>query len=195
MDKLKGYLGLALAAFLSIFFISFTDSEFRYSTPITKLDSTAVTHLTVARTEPFKMWRQATDFMNRCGNRAFESCQDMSRYIDHDTVLGNMNLINQRHPGFWELFYADSKLQSRANNPEYQKFTQTANRVYAKYLDEIKPSIRTQIWIVNVMWLGIIIMCLIYRRIAGGFVWAPFALILNIISGGAKVAKKVHDKV
>lgn len=195
MNKFKRYLGLVVSAVLSLLLIITGDPEFPYATPVTALDSTGIVRLTVAQTDSFKMWRQATDFMNRCGKPPIDACQEMSRNIKFDTILGNMTGITKNHPGFWELYYADSKLDWRVDTPERRKFTETANHVYAEYLDEVRPHIRTSVWLVNLAWLGLVALCVVYRQVVGGFVWAPCEFVWRVLSGGAKAAKKIHEKI
>jgi hypothetical protein len=195
MNKFKRYLGLVVAAILSLFLIVTGDFEFPYATPVTAMDSTVIVRLTVAKSDSFKMWRQATDFMNRCGKPPADPCREMSREISFYTVLGNMTEITKSHPDFWELYYADSKLDSQADTPERRKFTETANQVYAEYLDEVRPRLRTNVWLVNLTWLGLIILCVVYRHIVGGLVLTPFGFVWHILTGGATAAKKVHEKI
>lgn len=195
MNKFKRYLGLATAAILSLLLINTEDFRFPYATPVTTMDSTSIVKLTVARTDSFKMWRQATDFMNRCGKPPADACEEMSRNISYETILGNMTEITKNHPDFWDLYYADSKLDWRADTPERRKFIETANHVYADYLEEVRPRIRASVWLTNLAWLGLIVLCVVYRQIVGGFMWAPFGLAWHILTGGMKTAKKIHDKV
>lgn len=195
MNKFKRYLGVLTAIILSLLLINTEDYRFPYATPVTAMDATGIVNLTVGRTNSFKMWRQATDFMNRCGRPPVDACKEMSRNIYYDTILGNMTEITKSHPGFWELYYADSKLDWNADTPERRKFTETANHVYAEYLEKVRPRIRTNVWLVNLSWLGVIVLCLVYRQLVGGFVWAPFGFAWRILTGGAKAAKKIHEKI
>ena len=195
MDKFKRYLGLALAAVFSLLLINTDDFEFPYAAPVTAMGSTGIVKITVANTDAFKMWRQATDFMNRCGRAGQDPCQEMSRHIYYPTIIGNVKGIMKNHPEFWDLYYADSKLDWRADTPERRKFTDTANKIYAEYLDEIRPRIQTNVWLVNLSWLGLVILCVVYRQIAGSIVWSPFGFVWRILKGGANAAKKIHEKV
>lgn len=195
MNKFKRYLGLVTAALMSLLLINGEDFRFPYAVPVTAMDSTGIVKLTLAGTDSFKMWRQATDFMNRCGKPPADACKEMSRNISYETVLGNMTEITKSHPDFWDLYYADSKLDWNADTPERRKFTETANHVYAEYLEEIRPRIRTKVWLVNLAWFGLIFLCVLYRQIVGSFVWAPFEFVWRILTGGMKTAKKIHEKV
>lgn len=195
MNKFKRYLGLVTAAILSLLLINTEDFKYPYATPVTAMDSTGIVKLTVARTDSFKMWRQATDFMNRCGKPPADPCREMSRNISYETILGNMTEITKKHPDFWDLYYADSKLDWQVETPERRKFTETANHVYAQYLEEVRPRIRTSVWLANLAWLGLIVLCVVYRQVVGSFIWAPFGFGWRILTGGMRTAKKIHDKV
>jgi len=79
MNKFKRYFGLVTAALMSLLLINGEDFRFPYAVPVTAMDSTGIVKLTLARTDSFKMWRQATDFMNRCGKPPADACKEMSR--------------------------------------------------------------------------------------------------------------------
>ncbi len=95
MNKFKRYFGLVTAALMSLLLINGEDFRFPYAVPVTAMDSTGIVKLTLARTDSFKMWRQATDFMNRCGKPPADACKEMSRNISYETVLGNMTEITK----------------------------------------------------------------------------------------------------
>lgn len=181
--------------FLLIFFIKVPDSNHPYSTMLTPLDDSAIMNLTFGRNDTVKMWRKLTDFMNNCDKPYTDPCSQMSRHVDFDTVLGNMRQISQRHPDFWDQFSADMKTDWKVDSPERRHFTATANKVCEDYLAEIQGGLKLGIWLVNIGWLVLVLLGVYYRLVVGNVLWSPFGLAWRILTGGAKAAKKIHDKV
>jgi len=191
MDKFKRYLCAIFSFFfLLIFFIKVPYYNHPYPTMLTPLDDSAIVNMTLGRTDPVKIWRKLTDFMNNCDRQGTDPCSQMCRHVDFDTVLGNMRQISERHPEFWEQFSADMKVDWQFGSPERRRFTVQANKVYAKYLAQIQGGLKLGFWLVNIGWLVLIILGVVCRQFPGGVLWSPFDLAWRILTGGARPQRK-----
>jgi hypothetical protein len=195
MEKFKRYLGIAFSLLFLVLFIKVPDSFRPNPAMLTPVDNTAIMNITAGRSDKFQLWRQATNFMNKCDTRGESKCSELSENIQFEVFLNNLAAMDTLTPGLWAAWDKTRELDWKNPPKEKREFYAMANVAIAKYLETIQSQLRVTAYLVNIGLLLAILTGIWLRQGIGDILWSPVALAGRILSGGAKTAKKLHDKV
>lgn len=208
MEKLKGYLGIALALMLMAGFVPVTRGyEYANGTKLTPLDLTVAGQLMRIWSAPHRFWWRATNTLNECQHYD-RNCgylpelflvQVGQRAAEVETFEPALPALMREYEEAWradgELRHRDAAARNAPRDPQLVAFERRLGNIVQRYLESQRSTLAGGIYAVHVLLLGLVVAALRWRRRVGGMLLWPLGIALRAAKAGATVAVDAHRKV
>lgn len=224
MEKLKGYLGLAVAlALAALVLYPVPHQLYPAATRLTPLDATLLAQLATTGMSRRREWLFASHHINACPpaqprqwyvtyTQYAESDCTASGFRLMDWALANERVLVVHEPGLPALLAEQAPLRvdeskalrvglyqswqaPPARNSRLVELELEIGGAIAGYLADERPGQVANLYVLHGGLLGLAFALGLWRRQVGAVLLSPFSLLRGGLSVTAKAAKGIHDKV
>jgi hypothetical protein len=208
MEKLKGYLGVALALVLVTGFVPVPRSfHYAHVSKLTPLDLTLAGQLVSVWSAPHRFWWRATNTLNACKHYG-RNCDYLpelflvqvgQRAAEFEIFEPALPALMRDYEEAWrtdgELRYRDAAARTASRDPQLVAFERQLGSAVEHYLESQRSTLAGGVYGIHVLLLVLVVTALRWRRRVGGVLLWPLSLALRAAKTGAAVAVDVHRKV